>query len=557
MTGLLTAAAAATLLWSAAPAPTPATPRADGPAATAVATSPPRLVLVIAIDQLRSDLLTRYRDRFLPPRGDDGAPGGFRFLTEGGAWYPLAEHDVAHALTAPGHAALMSGAYPYRTGIILNRWYDDRAGARVYCVGDDRYHGVGTVPPTFVRGTAPTHLRATTLGDAFKLVGFPSRVVSIALKDRAAILMAGHRADVALWFDWGEIQWMSSTYYEPDARLPAWADALNTELARRRGQPVVFESTGGSGLSDGAPAGFRVEAPAGSYESATMPFGLEITTDAAVSAADSMKLGRGRGPDLLAVSYSPLDYLGHDVGHTRLEMEELVVHHDRQIARLLGHLERTLPAGLRDVTIVLTGDHGGPAHPDRLTALGLAQGKLSDGDLVVAVNAHLSERFGALRGADYVAYAAKLNFYLNRSAIAAGRHPVEAIEAAIVDYLRSVEGVAHAFSRTDFLARRLPPGLWGRQIEHSYHLGRSGDVVGLPWPYWVTGSDPVVHMTGYTYDRHVPLVLWGRHFRPGVYGQRAEVVDVAPTLSLLTGSAPPSMSEGRVLHEALARDVSP
>ncbi len=205
--------------------------------------SQPRLVLTLVVDQLRADYLMRYRERFLPPVDSSGRPGGFAYLMDEGAHYPLAQYNVAHALTAPGHATLLTGAYPYRTGIVLNRWFDSEAQALVYCVGDARYAGVGTVSPVTVRGTAPTNLKAETISDAMKSLEMPVKVASIGLKDRAAILMGGFRSDLTLWFDWGGFQWMSSTYYRPDGTLPDWVDGLNTALSARRGEEVVFSTS--------------------------------------------------------------------------------------------------------------------------------------------------------------------------------------------------------------------------------------------------------------------------------------------------------------------------
>ena len=543
---------AALLLATVATAGPPAPAATGGPVHPDVLGQRPTLILLVVIDQLRSDTLTRLQDRFLPARVEGHKAGGFRCLMQDGAWFPQAQYDVAHALTAPGHATVVTGAYAYRTGIILNRWWDEEQACKAYCVGHGGYQGVGTKPPEYVRGTAPTNLKATTIGDSLKMAGHPTRVVSVSLKDRAAILMGGHGADVALWWDHGATQWQSSTYYEPDGKLPPWADALNKDIEGRVGAPVALVGTGaGSGRSDGGDKGMRFEGKVGDYEALMTGFGVQLTVDAAIAAADNMGLGRGAGPDLLAVSFAPLDYLGHEAGWHAREMEELVVAHDRELSRLLQHLDATVPGGLRNVTIALTGDHGGPATRDFLASHRVPHGHIDDAKLLADLNAHMVATFRKPKGGgDWFLYVAKLNFYLDREAANKSKHGVEALEDAAAEYLRGHEAVAHVFTRADALAGRYPPGRFGVQARHSYQVGRSGDVVAVPWPYWTVGEEPVIHMTGYSYDRYVPLLLVGRAFRAGVYATDAEVIDLAPTLAFITGVAPPSMSEGRVLYEA-------
>ncbi len=547
---MTSASFAALLLATVATAGAPA-PAASGPVHPDVMSNPPKLILMLVIDQLRADTLTRLQDRFLPARVD-GKPGGFRCLMQDGAWFPHAQYDVAHALTAPGHATIATGAYPYRTGIILNRWWDEEQACKTYCVGHGGYEGVGTQPPVHVRGTAPTNLKATTIGDALKMAGHPSRVVSVSLKDRAAILMGGHHADVALWWDYGGTQWQSSTFYHPDSKLPTWADALNTDIHSKLGSTVALVGEGsGSGHSDGGEAAVRFEGKVGQYEALLTGFGVSVTVDAAIAAVDNMALGSGAGPDLLAVSLAPLDLLGHEVGWHAREMEELVVEHDKQIARLLQHLAATVPGGLANVTVTLTGDHGGPATRPFLAKHRVPHGHIDDDKLLADLNAHMKAEFRKPKGGgEWFLYVAKLNFYLDREAAAQSKHSIETLESAAADYLRDHESVAHVFTRTNAVAGQWPPGLFGSQAQHSYQVGRSGDVVAVPWPYWTVGSEPVIHMTGYSYDRYVPLLLFGRAFRAGVYATDAELIDLAPTLAFITGVVPPSMSEGRVLHEA-------
>jgi len=510
-----------------------------------------RLVLTLVIDQLRADYLTRYQDRFLSAVDDSGRPGGFAYLMEAGAYYPLAEYEVAHALTAPGHATLLTGAYPYRTGIVLNRWFDSEAQRLVYCVGDASYEGVGTVSPTTVRGTAPTNLKAETLSDALKSVAIPAKVASIGLKDRAAILMGGFRSDLALWFDWGGFQWMSSTYYRPDGTLPNWADALNAGLTARRGEEVVF------------PAGAELSSPESEQRIqrrrigepgvvTDTGYGVEITADAAIAAFEHMALGQGAGTDFLNVSFSTFDYLGHAVGPASPAMADMLVAHDREISRLLNAVRNGLGGSLEGVLIALTGDHGAPPSPEALIGGGHPAGRIDEVALQGELNQWLKGEYGDLgSGAEYIPFMSKLNVYLNHEAIMEKGVSAYLVREGLARKLSSRDDVFHV-TTVDRLRHGVGfPGMYGRQLDNSYFPGRSGDVIALLAPYHITGSDPVIHMSGYSYDRFVPLIIVGDAVRQGVYAHAAEIIDLAPTLSWLLGVIPPASSEGRVLHEIL------
>jgi hypothetical protein len=518
----------------------PARAAAIDPAAI---TAPPRLVVVLVIDQLRADYLTRFHERF-------GA-GGFRWLAAHGAWYPQAEHRTLNGLTAPGHATILTGAYPASTGIVQNQWHDAARGAVTYCVADERHTLVGTRPPGAPKGTSPSTLLGNTLGDAMKLARPKTRVVSVAMKDRAAILLGGFSADAALWFDPTSFQWVSSTFYAPSGHLPEWADALNAALLPRRGQPYVWEATGaGSGASaDGPVDGFRLESTVGSRESGAAPPAIDLTVDAAIAAVDGLALGRSGAPDLLAVSFAPLDHLGHAVGPTSRQLEELFVAHDAAIARLLTHLDRTVPGGLDAVTVALTGDHGAPPIRSRLDALRIPSVPLDDAALRRALEAELTRQLGTGPAAGWTVYAEKLHFYFDEAAIEkSGASPARVREVAAA-WLAMQPGVVAAFTAEDVRAGRLPRGLLGEQIANSYFVGRSGGVVGVAAPFASTQTEPVIHMTGYSYDRTVPLLLASRAVVPGVYAERAEIIDLAATLAFMTGVVPPALSEGRVLGE--------
>jgi predicted AlkP superfamily pyrophosphatase or phosphodiesterase len=509
----------------------------------------PKLVVVIAVDQMRADYLTRFRSRFLEPELAGGKPGGFRFLMSRGAYFPYGEYDVLQNMTGPGHAMILSGSYPYQMGITLNDWYEPGKG-QVYCVRDDSSPLV--VGQSFWSGLSPKNFLGTTVGDELKNSGHASRVVTMALKDRAAILMGGHRADLALWFDSKTMQWTTSRHYLPEGPMPPWVEALSREAQARKGKPYEWKSEGeGSGLSSSNKSSFSHSTEYGSYASFAYPMGVELVVDAAKAAVSSLKLGRGRHTDLLAMSFSSHDYLAHAHGANAREMEEMTVSEDRQLSGFFGFLKKEL-GSLDDVVIVLTADHGGPYDPEWLKTKKIHAGNIDEAALATRANARLSEVFGSTsKDKPYVAFVADLNFFLNPDVLRSkGVEPSKA-EAELKRELLKTEGILTAFSKTDYQERRLPPQLFGRQVLQQYQLGRSGDVVLIPKPHFQTAGAAASHLTGYAYDRTVPILIFGKRIKPGVYSERADVVDIAPTLSFLLGLTPPAMSEGRILSEIL------
>jgi len=512
--------------------------------------SKPKLVLVVVFDQFRADYLTRFSKRFLAP-GNAQNPGGFNYLRQKGAYFPFAQYDVLQNMTGPGHATILSGSYPYQTGISTNYWYDQKTSESVYCVNDPEF------------GISPRNFFGTTVGDELKNAGWPSHVVSIALKDRAAVLLGGHRPNLALWFDPKKFEWTTSPYYSRTSPLPDWVGELNLEISSQKGQSLKWTPSGNSsGLSRPAVGTFEHDTSIGTHESIEAPYGIKLTTEAAQKAMTAFRLGKGDATDLLAISYSTHDYVGHHYGPNSLEMEEITVAEDRSLSELLRSVAKQVPGGLSNVLIVLTADHGMAPNQDWIRAGGMDAGTFDPKEIQALLNSALNDKYGTPsasatppQGA-WVPAMIDLNIYLNHAALLAKKiNPSEA-EDLIKDKLKALPGVAFLFSHSDFIAHRLPPGILKREIEKGYSPERSGDVVIIPKPFYVQAGDPHAHMTGYSYDRSVPLIFAGSKIRPGVYSERAEIVDIAPTLSFFLGTLSPVMSEGRVLNEMIQKTAS-
>lgn len=508
----------------------------------------PRLAVLVVVDQLRADFLLRLRSQMLPARTGDKV-GGYRYLMERGAYFPHARHDVAHAMTAPGHATLSTGAYPHRTGIVLNKWYVAKTDSWTTSVLDPDSPPVGAQPGEG-RGASPKLLLGPTLGDTLKTTSRTPRVVSVSLKARAAILMGGYTADRVLWFDGAGLAFVTSRYYAPGGALPPWVATLNTGLRKRRGQPYRWRTAGGKLLRS---------VKIGDSSALRLPYGVEITIDAALAALAGEHLGQREGAsDLLLISLSSRDKLGHHVGPEDPLMAEMTLAEDRQLSRLFNGLSRHLPRGLDDVVIALSADHGVAPRADRLLRKRVPAGRHSGRELDRRAEAALVSALGKAPGGRWLAGSFSLNFYFT----AAVRKKPDKLRRAtreLVRFLAAQAGIRHVFSREDFLSGRLPPDPLRRQIRHSYFPGRSGDVVAIVEPFHYMADTPghTNHHTGYSYDTTVPLLLAGPGIRRGMFPDPVESVDLAPTLSWVLGTIPPALAEGRVLERALVAAGTP
>ncbi|MBC7712452.1 MAG: alkaline phosphatase family protein, partial [Rhizobacter sp.] len=308
----------------------------------------PKLVVLLVIDQFRADYLTRFQDRFLPAKNSSGAVGGFKYLIANGSYFPYAQYEILQSMTGPGHASVLTGSYPYQAGIPLNDWYDTKQAKNIYCVDDEKTQLVGYEDGKDHPGMSPKNLLASTVGDELKNAGYPSKVISIALKDRAAVLMGGHRADLALWFDPKTFSWISSNYYLPDNKLPTWVTKLNEEVKIKKAPMKIwsaklqetmksyFKTTSSypydKKLVGKIGPGFNHGIAACSPEELSSPYGNELTAQAAIRAIDFYELGKNKTPDLLAVSFSSHDYVGHAFGPNSKEIEDMTISEDRVIS---------------------------------------------------------------------------------------------------------------------------------------------------------------------------------------------------------------------------------
>jgi hypothetical protein len=497
----------------------------------------PKLIVVIVIDQFRGDYLERYRDQF----GDSG----FRFLLDHGASFPNCNYNYANTRTAPGHATLFTGAYSNGHGIVSNEWWDQKKKREVTSVEDDgmKLVGVASDKP----GASPHNLLADTLGDELKLATQgKARVFGVSLKDRAAVLPTGFAGDTAYWIDPKSGAWITSTYYRDD--LPKWVRDFNaTQPAKywdrewKDAQGGVLRSTAHRKGKDGSEAGF--------FEViGSTTFGNEYEFEFAKQLVVYENVGRGPATDLLSISLSPNDVLGHQVGPDAPEIHQMALDLDSELADFINFLGHQI--GLADLWIALSADHGVSSLPDAVKKLRIPAANLNAAKLEAQINNALTAKFSPGHSAAYVRLDYPLA-WLDEDAFAAVHIREHDAEAAVGEAMKQV-GLRDYYTKSQLGVSEVPNTPLGRKYLNSYSPEGSWYVMGVPEPYTVGSSSGTDHASPYTYDTHVPLAFYGLPFQAGTYRTSVEPIDLAPTLASLLGINAPTHSVGRVLSEAIA-----
>jgi predicted AlkP superfamily pyrophosphatase or phosphodiesterase len=532
----------------------------------------PKLVVILVIDQFRGDYLDRYRDSLK-------AANGFNLFLKRGAYFSACYFDYANTKTAPGHATIGTGAYTDGHGIGGNEWWDlSRNTDRVISsVEDERYRLVGNFDdlpallsppapkPSDPRiGSSPINLKATTIGDEVRLATQGrAKLYGISLKDRAAILPSGQTANGAFWIDNASGRFVTSTYYM--AKLPEWATKFNKgpRIAQAVKEAGLDETTQFYALVGRTPA-------ANSYE-----------LDFARALIEGEGMGQHDVTDVLTVSLSANDIGGHQLGPDSNAEREMVVGLDRDLDGFFSYLDKKI--GLANVMIALTADHGVAPIPATAAKLGVAAARLDLEAFTADLDAALNARFSPGKGVEYFMPTQELP-YLALNAKAFGsvseKDAEEAVIAAIPGAIRKLgapplppnnlatleatrkyqesrvdadPSVYFTRSRVDLADGKVPDTEFGRRIAHSYTDHGGWYVMVVPTAYqmeYLHGTQ-TTHFSPWSYDRHVPLGLFGEEFVPGLYRELVAPVDIAATFASVLGVNAPSASVGRILTEAL------
>ena len=521
-----------------APHPQPAS------AASAV-TNRPKLVVAIVIDQFRADYLVRFKPEF--------AEGGFNLLL-GGAYFVNCRYNYATTATGPGHATLFTGTYANIHGIIGNEWYDRSARRVVNCVEDPQAKPVPPEPSAKVAhyGASPRRLLGSTIGDELRLASdFQSKVVTVALKDRAAILPGGHTANAAFWYDSGAGGFVSSDYYM--SSLPAWVVQFNQDSPVRdycgKSWQALPETPGAAGQVFSAPAADQ-PCPGDRYLAWLdgTPFMNDVELKFALQAIKNEHLGEDDVTDLLVVGLSVNDYIGHRFGPYSPQVADTTLRTDRSLAAFFTQLDQLV--GLKNVWVALSADHGVAPTPAFIKEHRLGLGSIDRGAVKQAIDAALTSAYGQ---GNWVESVAADCIYLNEDALAKRHVSIATAEDLVAQAAMSVAGVRVAFTRTQLMKGEVPNSPLGRKVANSFMPGRAGNVFVVLEPYTMAGvpETQTNHGTPWNYDAQVPLILWGSAFEPGVYAGPCEPIDLVATLAAAMRLAQPSGTQGRPLTSAM------
>jgi arylsulfatase A-like enzyme len=512
----------------------------------------PKLVVILVIDQFREDYLERYRADFKPK--------GFRLFLDHGAYFPDCYYNYSNLLTAPGHSTIGTGAYTDGHGIGSNQWWDlDRNKDRpITSVEDERYAIVGMPAGSETGpGRSPRNLLASTVGDELRLdTKGEAKVFGISLKDRAAILPSGAAANGAFWVDEATGRFETSTYYMP--QLPDWAAAFNDSgrLDQAKQESGVTSITNFENQVGGTPASI-------SYE-----------LDFAKALIEGEQLSKHDVTDMLTLSISGTDILGHRVGPDADEQQAIVDALDTDLDGFFSWLDKNIDGGLGNVWIALSADHGVAPSPAIASQLGMNAAQIDTNKLISELNDAMNQKFSPGEKVVYVLPKQELPYIsLNRPSFErAGINEQEA-EQAVQDALQPAFNslvkpgdeklpaqsklpprpvLYRSYTRLQLASGDLPRTEFGQLLAHSYTTngGWYVRVVPAAFQMGLTKGNGTTHFTPYSYDRHVPLGFYGAPFAAGIYHGRVEPVDLAATFASLLGVNQPSASVGHILTQA-------
>ncbi|WP_124979762.1 alkaline phosphatase PafA [Nonlabens xiamenensis] len=518
--------------------------------------TPPKLVVGIVVDQMRYDYLTRFAHRY--------GEGGFNRLVRDGFNATNHHYNYVPTYTAPGHAAIYTGTTPANNGIIGNNWYDKFIEKTIYNASDPDVDPVGTDMND--GRMSPRKLLSTTVTDQLELHSQGrSKVIGISIKDRGAILPAGHAADAAYWFQGNDQgKFITSSYYMSE--LPEWVQNFNTSSQVRNYlktwntlYPLETYTASGKDLND-------FERPPRGKDTATFPydlsalaekngqlnllkatpFGNSIVADFAIAALEAEKLGQGDETDFLAVSFSSTDYIGHQYGVNSVELEDTYLRLDQDLERLFKALDQQVGQG--NYTVFLTADHGAVNVPAYLQSKRIEAGYFDGGQFEEKLNQALSDTYNT---ENLIKNISNDQIFFNHQEMLDAGVNASDLQQFVAQTIINFEHIDKVFTRDALVSGSFTEGT-GRLIQNGFHHKRSGDVVYVLEPgvisYPTTGS---THGSSQSYDTHVPLLFYGKGIKPGQSARRYEITDIAPTISSLLQIAFPNASIGNPIVEVL------
>ena len=531
------------------------------PQGTAAPVARPKLVVLLVVDQMRGDYVDKFQGQWT---------GGLKRLVKEGAWFREAAYPYAATETCVGHSTISTGALPTTHGMVANAWWERDSQKMVTCtfdpsVSNTAYGGGAAI----AGGDSAWRMRVPAYAEELRFQsGGATRIVSLSLKARAAITMAGHKGDAVTWFENGS--WTTSSAYgtmpfvENFAKTnPVKADYGKTWALSLPESTYFYDEKATGAVAPGGwdltfPHPLRGDPDSSEPDSAfylqwaTSPYADTYLTKMAEIAVDQLGLGKSGGTDFLGVSYSSVDYVGHAFGPRSWEIQDVLIRLDKDLAELFAHLDAKVGRG--NYVVALSADHGVVPAPEDMQKTGADAGVLHLPEIQAKIEKAL-EPFNYTKPA--VAPVASSDVYFSTGIYERLKTDPPAMRA-VLDGIRSVPGVAEVYRAEELQDRPATQSPIRRAEAASYFPGRSGDLMIVPKPYWLVSGGPAGtprdygtgHGTPYFYDQHVPVLLMGWGIEHGEYFGPITPADVAPTLAALTGVTL-SSRDGRVLAEAL------
>lgn len=523
----------------------------------------PKLVVLIVVDQMRGDYVDKFRGQW---------NGGLKRLLTEGAWFRAAAYPYAATETCVGHSTISTGSFPASHGMVGNTWWDREQQKTVTCTADPNVKNTAYAGGTTKGGDSAWRMQIPSFAEELKFqAGGNTRIVTVSAKARAAITMAGHKADSVTWIgDAGALTTSSAYGTTPfveqfAGKNPVTQDYGKTwSLALPEPSYLYTQPVEGANIPDGwtgtfphplrGKAGGTAPDEAFYDEWATSPFEDTYLTHLAESAIDSLSLGKGSGTDFLGVSYSAVDYVGHAFGPRSWEIQDILVRLDKDLAELFAYLDKKVGTG--NYVVAFTADHGVAPIPMDMQRTGVDADVLSLPGLRDRIEKAL-EPFNYTK--PVVARMSGNEIYFSEGIYSRLKTDPAAMKA-VLDTITNAPGVTAVYRAEDLSDGTTPISPLRRAAVLSYFAGRSGDLYVLQKPYWLTDSSAdgdkphtgTGHGTPYYYDQHVPVILMGYGIQPGEYFEPITPADIAPTFAALTGLTL-ATRDGRVLSEALKK----
>lgn len=513
----------------------------------------PKLVVGIVVDQMRNDYIERFWNHY--------SEDGFKRLVNNGYRFKNAHFNYVPTYTGPGHASIYTGTTPATHGIIGNNWYDKTIDASVYCAGDTSVQPIGTMDKAGMM--SPHRMTVTTIADENRLATqMRGKTIGVALKDRGAILPAGHTANAAYWFHgMDEGQWISSSFYMDS--LPQWVVEFNSS-----GKAASYFKTWNTlyPIETYVESGTDMNKFEGGFkgkETATFPynlqelrahnnnfellkavaFGNDLTTDFAIAAIEGEKLGQNNDTDFLTLSYSSTDYVGHNFGVNSKEVQDTYLRLDKNIAQLLQYLDKTV--GKDQYIVFLTADHAAVDVPAYLESLKIPAGYFDSRSFRNNIDRLVQKEYG---NKNLIKNISNNQLFFNYELLHEMNINIDSFQQKLSNYILMQDNIYRVYTRQQIVNGAYTKGM-DELIKNGFNHKRSGDLIYVLDPSFIsysrTGS---THGSSFMYDTHVPMLFYGKGVKSGSSSRRSEIVDIAPTIAVMLGISFPSGTTGEPLY---------